>query len=149
LVDPREREVSMMEEPQLERPRTESVGDAHALVGRATALFAAGRIADCQALFERARASDGRCVEAHYGLGLLALARGELAAAKAAFEQVVDLDSRHANTLYHLGLIAEAEHQSEQAGHLYHHALRIYPGHRQAQRRLDKLGGRPGVTSHE
>jgi tetratricopeptide (TPR) repeat protein len=138
----------MMEEPQLKRPRTESIGDAHALVGRATALFAAGRTAECQALFERARASDGRCVEAHYGLGLLALARGELAPAKEAFEQVVDLDSRHANTVYHLGLIAEAENQSEQAAHLYRHALGIHPGHRQAQRRLDTLGGRSGVASH-
>ena len=132
----------MLEEPQRKRLRTESVGDAHALVERATALFAAGRTAECQALFERARASDERCVEAHYGLGLLALARGELAPAREAFERVVDLDSRHANALYHLGLIAEAGNQREPASRLYHRALGIDPGHRQAQRPLDTLGGR-------
>jgi Flp pilus assembly protein TadD len=98
---------------------------------------------DAGRALQQAFQADEECVEAHYGVGLIALASGDLTTAEAAFARVLSLDARQANAAYHLGLIAEARGRSGDARGFYMLTLELAPGPRQAMRRLSSLGEDP------
>ena len=93
-------------------------------------------------LFEQALTIDPDCLEANYGLGLLALAEGDRETAVQAFECVLRVDEGQANALYHLGLLAEAEGDLRRARSVYERVLAINPEHTPAVRRRDHLESR-------
>ena len=106
-----------------------------------------GSAGDSPALFQRAFAADEDCVEAHYGVGLVALACGDLPTAQKAFARVLALDAGQANAAYHLGLVAEARGNLGEATRFYRRALSLGLGLEQATRRLPPRSGHAAAGS--
>jgi tetratricopeptide (TPR) repeat protein len=114
-MGPRRREATRV------RPSSgDSADQAAGLARQATmSWLRVGSAGDSPALFQRAFAADEDCVEAHYGVGLVALACGDLPTAQKAFARVLALDADQANAAYHLGLVAEARGNLGEATRFY------------------------------